>query len=207
MHTNEYNKPDPLGMSNSTVQRWFTTAPGAPTTHWYQIRCVLTQPIHVMAGQELTGRLHLVAHSAQSYTINLTLSGQFCLLASLLSDTYQFLSYFVSNLLFFQTAKMWGPGANQGGILQSSSCKFDLKEPYYRMSQPSCTRTTSTTASKVGYFFVRQVGYDHCCVIIWSIIISMSEILLKEYVMNAEAEVDLSIITCVYISRCRTYIY
>ncbi|CAF1920705.1 unnamed protein product [Brassica oleracea var. botrytis] len=91
----------------STVQRWFTTAPGAPTTHWYQIRCVLSQPIHVMAGQELTGRLHLVAHSTQSYTINLTLS-----------------------------AKMWGPGANQGGILQTSSCKFDLKEPYYRMSQP-----------------------------------------------------------------------
>ncbi|CAG7872380.1 unnamed protein product [Brassica rapa] len=91
----------------STVQRWFTTAPGAPTTHWYQIRCVLSQPIHVMAGQEITGRLHLVAHSAQSYTINLTLS-----------------------------AKMWRPGASQGGILQTSSCKLDLKEPYYRMSQP-----------------------------------------------------------------------
>jgi len=56
-------------------------------------------------------------------------------------------------------------------------------------------------------FLVRQVGYDHCCVIIWRFIISMSEILLKEYVMNAEAEVDLSITTCVYISRCRTYIY
>ncbi|KAF2534267.1 hypothetical protein F2Q70_00032129 [Brassica cretica] len=65
------------------------------------------KPIHVMAGQEITGRLHLVAHSAQSYTINLNLS-----------------------------AKMWGPGANQGGILQTSSCKLDLKEPYYRMSQP-----------------------------------------------------------------------
>ena len=89
-----------------------------------------------MAGQELTGRLHLVAHSAQSYTINLTLSGQFLLLASLLSESYQLLSYFVSNLLFFLTAKMWGPGANQGGILQTSSCKLDLKEPYYRMSQP-----------------------------------------------------------------------
>jgi histone-arginine methyltransferase CARM1 len=60
-----------------------------------------------MAGQEITGRLHLIAHSAQSYTIDLTLS-----------------------------AKMWGPGASQGGILQSSTCKFDLKEPYYRMSQP-----------------------------------------------------------------------
>lgn len=31
---------------------------------------------------------------------------------------------------------MWGPGAEQGGIIQSSSCKLDLKEPYYRMSQP-----------------------------------------------------------------------
>ncbi|CAE6229807.1 unnamed protein product [Arabidopsis arenosa] len=101
----------------STVQRWFTTAPGAPTTHWYQIRCVLSQPIHVMAGQEITGRLHLVAHSAQSYTINLTLS-----------------------------AKMWGPGANQGGILQTSSCKLDLKEPYYRMSQPQVYPTQEPPA-------------------------------------------------------------
>ncbi|KAK8709847.1 hypothetical protein V6N13_060848 [Hibiscus sabdariffa] len=93
--------------NGSSVQRWLTTAPGAPTTHWYQIRCVLSQPIYVMAGQEITGRLHMIAHNAQSYTIYLTLS-----------------------------AKMWGPGAEQGGILQTSSCKLDLKEPYYRMSQP-----------------------------------------------------------------------
>ncbi|PWA65434.1 LETM1-like protein [Artemisia annua] len=31
---------------------------------------------------------------------------------------------------------MWGPGAEQGGILQTSRCRLDLKEPYYRMSQP-----------------------------------------------------------------------
>ncbi|WCJ23498.1 Histone-arginine methyltransferase CARMER [Euphorbia peplus] len=93
--------------NGSSVQRWLTTAPGAPTTHWYQLRCVLSQPLYVMAGQEITGRLHMVAHKAQSYTIHLTLS-----------------------------AKMWGPGAEQGGILQTSSCKLDLKEPYYRMSQP-----------------------------------------------------------------------
>ncbi|CAM8887501.1 hypothetical protein QQ045_027547 [Rhodiola kirilowii] len=91
----------------STVKRWLTTAPGAPTTHWYQIRCVLSQPLYVMAGQEITGNLHMVAHNAQSYTMNLTLS-----------------------------TKMWGPGLELGGIIQSSSCKFDLKEPYYRMSQP-----------------------------------------------------------------------
>ncbi|KAJ7955096.1 Protein arginine N-methyltransferase [Quillaja saponaria] len=93
--------------NGSTVQRWLSTAPGAPTTHWYQLRCVLSQPIYVMAGQEITGRLHMLAHNAQSYTMYLTLS-----------------------------AKMWGPGAEQGGIIQTSSCKLDLKEPYYRMSQP-----------------------------------------------------------------------
>ncbi|XP_010269511.1 PREDICTED: probable histone-arginine methyltransferase CARM1 isoform X3 [Nelumbo nucifera] len=93
--------------NGSTVQRWLTTAPGAPTTHWYQLRCVLSQPMYVMAGQEITGRLHMVAHNAQSYTMYLTMS-----------------------------AKMWGAGAEQGGILQTSSCKLDLKEPYYRMSQP-----------------------------------------------------------------------
>ncbi|KAF8387842.1 hypothetical protein HHK36_026503 [Tetracentron sinense] len=93
--------------NGSTVQRWLTTAPGAPTTHWYQLRCVLSQPLYVMAGQEITGRLHMVAHNAQSYTVHLTMS-----------------------------AKMWGPGAVQGGILQTSSCTLDLKEPYYRMSQP-----------------------------------------------------------------------
>ncbi|XP_068662276.1 probable histone-arginine methyltransferase CARM1 [Aristolochia californica] len=93
--------------NGSSVHRWLTTAPGAPTTHWYQLRCVLSQPLYVMAGQEITGRLHMVAHHAQSYTMNLTLS-----------------------------AKMWGAGAEQGGIIQSSTGKLDLKEPYYRMSQP-----------------------------------------------------------------------
>lgn len=62
---------------NSTVQRWLSTAPGAPTTHWYQIRCVLSQPLYVMAGQEITGRLRMIAHNAQSYTIHLAMAGWF----------------------------------------------------------------------------------------------------------------------------------
>nr|POE71578.1 putative histone-arginine methyltransferase 1.3 [Quercus suber] len=49
----------------------------------------------------------MVARNAKSYTLYLTLM-----------------------------AKMWGPGAEQGGIIQASSCKLDLKESYYRMSQP-----------------------------------------------------------------------
>ncbi|KAK8954613.1 putative histone-arginine methyltransferase CARM1 [Platanthera zijinensis] len=99
--------------NGSSVQRWLTTAPGAPTTHWYQLRCVFSQPLYVMAGQEITGLLNLVAHSAQSYTINLTMS-----------------------------AKMLGPGAVQGGILHTSSCKLNLKDPYYLISQPQPYRWT-----------------------------------------------------------------
>ncbi|CAL5440369.1 unnamed protein product [Camellia sinensis] len=57
----------------STVQRWLSTAPGAPPTHWYQLRCVLSQPLYVMSGQEITGRLHMIAHNAQSYSVNLTM--------------------------------------------------------------------------------------------------------------------------------------
>ncbi|KAF5941487.1 hypothetical protein HYC85_019129 [Camellia sinensis] len=60
-----------------------------------------------MPGQEITSRLHMIAHNAQSYSINLTM-----------------------------TTKSWGAGAEQGGIVQTSSSKFDLKQPYYRMSQP-----------------------------------------------------------------------
>ncbi|KAH6554573.1 hypothetical protein KP509_1Z324200 [Ceratopteris richardii] len=91
--------------NGSAVPRWLTTAPGAPTTHWYQLRCVLSQPLYVMAGQTITGNLNMVAHSAQSYTLNLTMS-----------------------------VKMWnGPGQ---AIMQTSSGRLDLKEPYYRLSQP-----------------------------------------------------------------------
>ncbi|KAI3968556.1 hypothetical protein MKX01_007866, partial [Papaver californicum] len=62
-------------ITNKFVKRWLTTAPGAPTIHWYQLRCVLSQPIYVMAGQEFTGTLLMVAHNAQSYTMYLTMSG------------------------------------------------------------------------------------------------------------------------------------
>ncbi|KAL7184839.1 hypothetical protein ACSBR2_026892 [Camellia fascicularis] len=50
--------------------RWLSTAPGAPTTHWYQLHCVLSQPLYVMPGQEIKGQLHMIAHNAQSYSIN-----------------------------------------------------------------------------------------------------------------------------------------
>ncbi|KAK3035183.1 hypothetical protein RJ639_034571 [Escallonia herrerae] len=93
--------------NGSTTKRWLTTAPGEPTTHWYQVRCVLSQPLDIMPGQEITGRLHMMAHSAQSYIIHVTMS-----------------------------TELRGPGAEQGGNPQTSSAKCNLNDPYLRMLQP-----------------------------------------------------------------------
>ena len=82
----------------SSVQRWLTTAPGQPTTHWYQLRCVLSQPLYVVAGQEITGQLRMVAHNAQSYTLYLTLSSKFSFSVCILELIYLTLTLLLCNL-------------------------------------------------------------------------------------------------------------
>ena len=58
----------------TAVQRFLTTAPGLPITHWFQLRCVLEAPLVVAAaGQTVSGTLRLVAHARQSYDVMLTL--------------------------------------------------------------------------------------------------------------------------------------
>ncbi|KAI8468281.1 MAG: putative histone-arginine methyltransferase CARM1 [Monoraphidium minutum] len=62
--------------NGSATQRWLSTAPGLPTTHWFQLRCVLAQPIVVMQPSALlTGTLRLAAHERQSYSVELELTG------------------------------------------------------------------------------------------------------------------------------------
>jgi histone-arginine methyltransferase CARM1 len=117
----------------SSAQRWLTTAPGAATTHWYQIRCVLSQPLYVMAGQEITGHLIMVAHSAQSYTLHLTMSGKWN--KNISENLFRRLRSINNRVLKKHfPVKVWG--ASGQAVVQSSSEKLDLKEPYYRMSQP-----------------------------------------------------------------------
>jgi histone-arginine methyltransferase CARM1 len=60
--------------NGSTSQRWLSTAPGLPATHWFQLRCVLSQPLVVLTpNSKVTGSLRLVAHERQSYDIHLEL--------------------------------------------------------------------------------------------------------------------------------------
>jgi len=55
--------------SNTTV--WLSTAPTQPLTHWYQVRCLLSQPIFAKQGQLLTGRVLMVANAKQSYDLTI----------------------------------------------------------------------------------------------------------------------------------------
>jgi len=55
--------------TGSTV--WLSTAPTEPLTHWYQVRCLLKQPIFAKQGQVLTGRVLMVANTKQSYDVTI----------------------------------------------------------------------------------------------------------------------------------------
>ncbi|XP_057531192.1 probable histone-arginine methyltransferase CARM1 [Amaranthus tricolor] len=91
----------------SSVPRLLITATGYPTIYWFKLRCLLAKPLYVMAGQEITGHLHMVAHDNQSYTLYLELSAEMC-----------------------------GAGAEPRGTHQTSYGRIELKDLYYRMSQP-----------------------------------------------------------------------
>ena len=50
---------------------WLSTAPTEALTHWYQVRCLLQNPILVKQGQVLTGRVLMVANMKQSYDVTI----------------------------------------------------------------------------------------------------------------------------------------
>lgn len=49
-------------LSGSERDVWLSTAPFEPLTHWYQVRCLLFNPIFVLAGQMMSGSVQLVAN-------------------------------------------------------------------------------------------------------------------------------------------------
>jgi histone-arginine methyltransferase CARM1 len=50
---------------------WLSTSPTEPLTHWYQVRCLLEQPIFVKEGQMLSGRVIMQANMKQSYDVTI----------------------------------------------------------------------------------------------------------------------------------------
>ena len=55
----------------SGSRRWLSTAPGLPTTHWFQMRFVFQRPMTVVAGQVVSGVMRMVAGDNQSYMVSI----------------------------------------------------------------------------------------------------------------------------------------
>lgn len=51
---------------------WLSTSPTEALTHWYQVRCVLKQPLFGRIGEHLTGIIIMKANKKQSYDIDIT---------------------------------------------------------------------------------------------------------------------------------------
>jgi len=60
-----------VGFFGSTANVWLSTAPQEPLTHWYQVRCLLPNPIFVRAGQRVSGSVLLIANERQSYDVEI----------------------------------------------------------------------------------------------------------------------------------------
>lgn len=105
-----------LSASSSSRQRWLSTAPGLPTTHWFQLRCVLRQPLLVSGpGVVLEGELVLEVHERLSYDVHLSLS----LPASASSPGSSSVAKATFNLedpYYRQTAPWSGGGSGWGGV-------------------------------------------------------------------------------------------
>eukprot|EP00123_Amoebidium_parasiticum_P001557 comp12674_c0_seq1/m.7764 comp12674_c0_seq1/g.7764 ORF comp12674_c0_seq1/g.7764 comp12674_c0_seq1/m.7764 type:complete len:507 (-) comp12674_c0_seq1:550-2070(-) len=59
--------------AGSEANVWLSTSPYTPLTHWYQVRCLLREPVQVAAGETIVGKVVMVANTRQSYYIHMEL--------------------------------------------------------------------------------------------------------------------------------------
>lgn len=59
--------------SGSNTEVVLSTSPRSPTTHWYQVRFLLSEPLALNQGQVLKGSITFTANKFQSYSICLKL--------------------------------------------------------------------------------------------------------------------------------------
>jgi len=63
-----------VGFLGQISHVYLSTAPQEPLTHWYQVRCLLPNPIFVRAGQKVSGHVVLHANNRQSYDVEIEVS-------------------------------------------------------------------------------------------------------------------------------------
>lgn len=52
---------------------WLSTSPTQPLTHWYQVRCLVNNPLFVEKGDTVSGKVVLVSNKRQSYNVDIEL--------------------------------------------------------------------------------------------------------------------------------------
>jgi len=60
-----------VGFLGQNSHVYLSTAPQEPLTHWYQVRCLLPNPVFVRAGQKVGGHVTLNANNRQSYDVQI----------------------------------------------------------------------------------------------------------------------------------------
>lgn len=99
------------------MQSYLSTAPNAPLTHWYQVRCPIMNPILVQVGDKVHVKLRMVANEKQSYDMMLVIS---------LNGVSQTAEYDLKNPSFRYTGAAVQPAAglsNESATQQLSQSK------------------------------------------------------------------------------------
>jgi histone-arginine methyltransferase CARM1 len=72
----EFDVRNPIGSStrNGQNRRFLTTAPGAPTTHWFQIRLPFRDPMKIARNARVETETEMIASANQSYAVTAVLA-------------------------------------------------------------------------------------------------------------------------------------
>uniref|UniRef100_A0AC34QNZ5 Type I protein arginine methyltransferase n=1 Tax=Panagrolaimus sp. JU765 TaxID=591449 RepID=A0AC34QNZ5_9BILA len=101
----------------TNMQSYLSTAPNAPLTHWYQVRCPIMNPILVQVGDKVHVKLRMVANEKQSYDMMLVIS---------LNGVSQTAEYDLKNPSFRYTGAAVQPAAG----LSNESATQQLSQMY-----------------------------------------------------------------------------
>lgn len=109
-----FNKQHNLINVIFSQQTWLSTAPNAPLTHWYQVRCPIMNPLLVRVGDKVHVKLKMIANERQSYDITMSIT---------MNGVSQFAEYDLKNPSFRYNGGVVQPAAGLSNECASQQCE------------------------------------------------------------------------------------